>query len=665
MGLKDERGMKEAEMAIVSPLSEDGRSGAGSVWDGESDSARREEDGVYRFDIHNASRGCTDVLFLLLFLAMWLGMFIVAGVAVANGTPQKLVYATDWHKDTCGVGTNEDKKYIYYPLIGEPITASASVGEDGIKTQQMKQLLGICVEKCPAEREIVQIPWAFSLGGASNKTLKFPTKSVFFRCLDDYELQEFPVGHCMGDDAGIRNCGTLENRCCDEYKAKYGPNDDSIVCTPDGHFLPTGCTNDEDWRGFSQEKMQKDCREHVNHVYPECKEYAYGDTSLTNQPAGQNPIYKELQGWAQVISRWVGDMQMAAGPILVVGGLYACAAGFVWLVVCHYCAALVTWCTLIFSVLSLMSLTLYCFAKSGKFGALHSAAEVIDAELAKVPTGYSLPIHHATAADKLYWFEVAGFFFMALTIIVFSMVVWFRSRIELAVGILKEAGRALREMPLLNFFPVLPVLALLSLMIYWLVIAAYLASAHMDGNLSAADFTSDGMNATVVGEISDDRTLTYVLFYHLFGLLWTIQWLDAIEMLTIAGAISQWYWDADQKLGVAGLFSCKCCTCDSPTWQAFRRTLRYHSGTAAFGSLIIAVFQMVRYPPRTTVNGTAYTPSRWWCVTPLEQHTLPASWCVTTSLQRTVHSFFQCSIHSFFFCSSYSRRGDSFLLPSF
>jgi hypothetical protein len=36
-------------------------------------------------------RSCRDVLFLIVFIAYWVGMFVVAGIAFANGNPKILL----------------------------------------------------------------------------------------------------------------------------------------------------------------------------------------------------------------------------------------------------------------------------------------------------------------------------------------------------------------------------------------------------------------------------------------------------------------------------------------------------------------------------------------------------------------------------------------------
>lgn len=73
----------------------------------------------------NKSRRCRDIIFLLIFAAYCVGMWIVAGVAVKNGDPRRLTIPTDTRGQYCGLNNKElkndptaydltNKPYIYY-----------------------------------------------------------------------------------------------------------------------------------------------------------------------------------------------------------------------------------------------------------------------------------------------------------------------------------------------------------------------------------------------------------------------------------------------------------------------------------------------------------------------------------------------------------------------
>ena len=125
-------------------------------------------------------------------------------------------------------------------------------------------------------------------------------------------------------------------------------------------------------------------------------------------------------------------------------------------------------------------------------------------------------------------------------------------------------------------------------LVYWLWVSANLAS------IDVGELEEIKNNATVTlgSAYEGANTYSYVLLYHFFGLLWTNQVIEGIQLMTVAGAVSRWYWKAPST----DLDGGGCCTdtFKSPTWNAFKRALRYHLGSLAFGGLIIAIVQMLR-----------------------------------------------------------------------
>ena len=72
--------------------------------------------------------------------------------------------------------------------------------------------------------------------------------------------------------------------------------------------------------------------------------------------------------------------------------------------------------------------------------------------------------------------------------------------------------------------------------------------------------------------------------FHFFGYLWTVEFAKAVGMLTIAGAIASDYWITNDLFRPS-----------MPLMGSFYRSLRYHSGSAAYGAMIIAVIRLIRY----------------------------------------------------------------------
>lgn len=151
-------------------------------------------------------------------------------------------------------------------------------------------------------------------------------------------------------------------------------------------------------------------------------------------------------------------------------------------------------------------------------------------------------------------------------------------------------------MPTLLFFPLLPFLLEVGLVIYFVFISAMLYSAGdlVPKQRDTSDDISNILDLTATGpaaapeEFTTDisreacaidpncyygvewnNSLKYMFLYHLFGLLWTNQFIIGLGYVAIAGAVGNFYWSrADSS---SQNFS--------PVKRSIWNTFRYHLGT--------------------------------------------------------------------------------------
>merc|ERR1711871_1557685 len=134
-------------------------------------------------------------------------------------------------------------------------------------------------------------------------------------------------------------------------------------------------------------------------------------------------------------------------------------------------------------------------------------------------------------------------------------------------------------MKVMMLFPMVPWAMLMLLYLWFCTVCAYLYGI----DTSEPNEVSYNSSAFAISVTVDDSAVQKLWWYHLFGLLWTQQLINAIAMLTIAGAVSHWYFTDDKtQLGHA------------PVLGAFRRAWRYHLGSACFGALLVAIIQFIR-----------------------------------------------------------------------
>jgi hypothetical protein len=157
-----------------------------------------------------------------------------------------------------------------------------------------------------------------------------------------------------------------------------------------------------------------------------------------------------------------------------------------------------------------------------------------------------------------------------------------RRQIQLGIGSVKEAGRAVNRMPLLLLVPVLQAAAFIVFLAVFLVYAINLASlGEISTNEIPLDF--DGEKEISYRVFTFDDTISGCAWYMLFCLFWTSNFITAVGDMIVAIAVSRWYFTKDKsKLGF------------SPVLRSIGTTLFYHMGTCAYGSLILATIQLIR-----------------------------------------------------------------------
>lgn len=141
----------------------------------------------------------------------------------------------------------------------------------------------------------------------------------------------------------------------------------------------------------------------------------------------------------------------------------------------------------------------------------------------------------------------------------------------------------------LVLFPIVPFLMLLVLFAWWTSVSVALYSLSPSGSRKNITLPETGTTAAVdnaqvaVMDQLDGTSTSHLWWFHFFGLLWSVQVIEGISLMTIAGSFCAWYWRDDKsELGHA------------PVLAAFFRCMRYHLGTVMFGGLIVAIVQFIR-----------------------------------------------------------------------
>ncbi|KAJ3289903.1 hypothetical protein HK104_007133 [Borealophlyctis nickersoniae] len=292
------------------------------------------------------------------------------------------------------------------------------------------------------------------------------------------------------------------------------------------------------------------------------------------------------QGWGDTLSsdfnaRSVGEMifqdfYSAWWIILACCGI-SFVFSFLWFIFLQYFAGPIVYLTIILLLGSSWAIAAYFLYNYYRLKVLHQAL---------IGTGFGT-IDASLYNEKL--LLALGITFAIIAFVLTIIILCSGRRIRLAVQIIKEAARALHAMPLIFVFPIFKYAVLLGVMAGFVWIFALLSTS---GEIVASNLTYTIRNETA--EMVEQHfpqgkafngtiTMQYLQIYYGIGFLWTYNWIIAIAQCTMAGAVASWYWTRDKKTMTS-----------FPLIRALSRVIRYHLGSMAIGSLLIALTQFIR-----------------------------------------------------------------------
>ncbi|XP_023062940.1 choline transporter-like protein 5 [Piliocolobus tephrosceles] len=196
-----------------------------------------------------------------------------------------------------------------------------------------------------------------------------------------------------------------------------------------------------------------------------------------------------------------------------------------------------------------------------------------------------------------------------IEVIVILMLIFLRNRIRVAIILLKEGSKAIGYVPSTLVYPALTFILLSICICYWVVTAVFLATSGVpvykviapEGHCIHENQTCDPeiFNTTEIAKACPGALCNFAFYggkslyhqyiptfhvYNLFVFLWLINFVVALGQCALAGAFATYYWAMKKPDDIPRY----------PLFTAFGRAIRYHTGSLAFGSLIIALIQMFK-----------------------------------------------------------------------
>ena len=164
-----------------------------------------------------------------------------------------------------------------------------------------------------------------------------------------------------------------------------------------------------------------------------------------------------------------------------------------------------------------------------------------------------------------------------LALLYFCFIVCCWKNIALGASIMEAASDFVTSTIRVIWLPIGAYILCVPYIAYWVVSAVYLYSI---GEPYYKDMS-------LVAEIKWTDNTTYLWWFFLFGLLWTVAFIICAQQFMIAATVCQWYFSGQgQEMS------------DSPystsVWRSFKWAAWYHCGSIAFGSFIIALITFIR-----------------------------------------------------------------------
>lgn len=183
--------------------------------------------------------------------------------------------------------------------------------------------------------------------------------------------------------------------------------------------------------------------------------------------------------------------------------------------------------------------------------------------------------------EQIKYTEITSYVLFGISALCVLFACCFRNSIQTAVRCVRESGRAINRMVLLFGVPFIQGVLLLVFWVAFGYVSAHLASL---GEVTTRTFPVDLDGTQVSMRVFEfDDFTKYCGWYLLFIFFWVASFILAIGDLTVALAVSRWYFTVSKRrvnsYWVLGSL-----------WTTFR----YHLGTLAFGSLLVAIVRLLR-----------------------------------------------------------------------
>ncbi|XP_027811067.1 choline transporter-like protein 2 isoform X2 [Marmota flaviventris] len=501
-------------------------------------------DPTFKGPIYN--RGCTDVICCVLLLLAIVGYVAVGIIAWTHGDPRKVIYPTDSRGEFCGQkGTkNANKPFLFYFNIVKCASPLVLL-EFQCPTPQ------ICVEKCP-DRYLTFL--------SARNSRDFEYYKQF--CVPGFQNNK-GVAEVLRDGdcpAVLTPSKPLARRCFPAIHAHKGV------------LMVGNETTYEDGHGS---------RKNI--------------TELVEGAKKANVVLEARQLAMRIFEDYTVSWYW-----IVIGLVIAMVLSLLFIILLRFLAGIMVWVMIVMVILVLGYGIFHCYMEYARLrGEAGSDVSLVDLGF---QTDLRVYLHLRQT-----WMAFM-IILSILEVVIILLLIFLRKRILIAIALIKEASRAVGYVMCSLLYPLVTFFLLCLCIAYWASTAVFLSTSNEavykildDATCSLAGKTCNPETfpssnesrlcpnahcqfAFYGGESGYHRALLGLQIFNAFMFFWLANFVLALGQVTLAGAFASYYW-AMRKPDDLPAF---------PLFSAFGRALRYHTGSLAFGALILAIVQIIR-----------------------------------------------------------------------
>uniref|UniRef100_A0A672YBN3 Choline transporter-like protein n=1 Tax=Sphaeramia orbicularis TaxID=375764 RepID=A0A672YBN3_9TELE len=477
--------------------------------------------------------GCTDILCCILFILALLGYFAVGILAWSQGDPRKVIYPTDSRGQFCGqAGTPMEKKpFLFYFNILKCASPLVLLEFQCPTTQ-------LCVEKCP------------------DKHLTLVQAKISNKDDQEYYRQYCKDGVDFNKLVRSFHCPQITRRCL------------PALGTMKGGVVVVG----------NQTTIN------VDGVNINATDVLESNVVVEARQVAMRIFEDYTQSW-----HWI-----------LLGLVIAMLVSLIFIVLLRFLAGVMVWVMIVLVILVIGYGIFHCYME---FAALKGepGADVTLRDLG-LQTDFAIYLQ-----IKQTW--LAFMIILAIVeVIIILLLIFLRKRLLIAIALIKEASRAIGHVMSSLFYPLLTFALLAVVIAYWAITAVFLSTSNEQvykvfnnsecefsretcdpktfnvSNISAQCPDAECLFAFYGGETLYHKYLILLQFYNVFLFFWCANFVTALGQVTLAGAFASYYWAFKKPEDIPAY----------PIFSSLGRALRYHTGSLAFGSLILSLVQIIR-----------------------------------------------------------------------